>query len=115
MTARPGARVLVVDDNAALVDNLRETLQDEGYSAATAGSIAEARREAESGFDVALVDLRLPDGRGHDLAARLKVLQPDGEVVLLTGFATMETAIEAVRTTLERTAMISVNHVLQMQ
>jgi signal transduction histidine kinase len=91
------ARILAVDDNAALLDNLRELLEDAGYQVLTASTMADALRAAAKGFDVALVDLRLPDGRGHDLAAQLKQLQPDGEVVLLTGFATMETAIEAVR------------------
>ncbi len=91
------ARVLLVDDNAALVDNLRELLEEQGYAVLTAGSSAQALVEAGRGFEVALVDLRLPDGSGHELAARLKTLAPEGEIVLLTGYATLETAIEAVR------------------
>jgi signal transduction histidine kinase len=91
------ARILLVDDNPALVDNLREILEDGGYEVLASGTAADARRIAASGFDVALVDLRLPDGRGHDLAAELKALQPEAEVILLTGFASLETAIEAVR------------------
>ena len=61
---------------------------------------APARRRSRSrgeGFDVALVDLKLPDGDGTALAPRLKELSPDGEVVLLTGFATLESAMAAVR------------------
>ena len=46
---------------------------------------------------MALVDLRLPDGDGTALAPQLKALAPDGEVVLLTGFATLESAVAAVR------------------
>ena len=91
------SRVLVVDDNAALIDNLREILEDAGYDVSSGGTAAEALAAAAAGFDVALVDLRLPDGRGQDLGRKLRLLQPEGEVVLLTGFATMETAIEAVR------------------
>ncbi len=90
-------RVLVLDDNAALVDNLREILADAGYHVLTAGTRAEALVAAAGGFEVALVDLRLPDGSGHEVAVELKEQQPDSEVVLLTGFATLETAIEAVR------------------
>ena len=46
---------------------------------------------------MALVDLRLPDGDGNALAPRLKELAPEGQVVLLTGFATLESAVSAVR------------------
>ena len=91
-----GARILVVDDNAAQLDNLAEILGDEGYSVVTAQTCAAARELATAGFDVALVDLRLPDGDGTTLAKELRALHP-GEVVLLTGFATVETAAAAVR------------------
>ena len=92
-----GARVLVVDDTAALVENLAEILEAEGYQVKTAPSAARALDAARSGFEVALVDLRLPDGSGTSLVSRLKELSPEGEVVLLTGYATLETAIAAVR------------------
>jgi signal transduction histidine kinase len=90
-------RILVVDDNAALVENLAEILQGAGYAVRGAGTCAAALALAREGFDVALVDLRLPDGDGTALAPSLKDLQPDGEVVLLTGFATLESAVAAVR------------------
>jgi two-component system, NtrC family, sensor histidine kinase HydH len=90
-------RVLVVDDNASLVDNLSEILEGAAYAVSGAGSCAAALRLAAAGFDVALVDLKLPDGDGTALAPRLKELSPDGEVVLLTGFATLESAVAAVR------------------
>ena len=90
-------RVLVVDDNAAFLDNLHELLGDAGYAVRAASSCRAARERAKEGFDVALVDLRLPDGDGTALAAELKEGSPDSEVVLLTGFATLETAVAAVR------------------
>jgi two-component system, NtrC family, sensor histidine kinase HydH len=90
-------RILLVDDNAGLVANLSEILEEHGYAVHGAGSCARALAEAEAGFDVALVDLRLPDGDGTALAPQLKELSPDGEVVLLTGFATLESAVAAVR------------------
>jgi two-component system, NtrC family, sensor histidine kinase HydH len=90
-------RVMIVDDNAALVDNLREILEDAGYAVHGYGTCAAALQGAREGFDVALVDLRLPDGDGTALAPRLKEAAPDGEVVLLTGFATLESAVAAVR------------------
>jgi signal transduction histidine kinase len=93
----PRPRVLVVDDNAAFLDNLHELLGDAGYSVQGAHSCREARERALGGFDVALVDLRLPDGEGTALARELKEKVPESEVVLLTGFATLETAVAAVR------------------
>ena len=97
LTRQRRPRVLAVDDNAALLDNLSQILVDEGYEVITASTGEQALARARNGFDVALVDLRLPDGSGTTLAANLKELVPEGEVVLLTGFATMETAIAAVR------------------
>jgi signal transduction histidine kinase len=90
-------RVLIVDDNLPLVANLSEVLEGAGYAVHGAGTCAAALPLAREGFDVALVDLRLPDGDGSALAPQLKELQPDGEVVLLTGFATLESAVAAVR------------------
>jgi signal transduction histidine kinase len=90
-------RVLIVDDNATLVENLTEILEDAGYAVHGHGTCASALAGAREGFDVALVDLRLPDGDGTALAPRLKEASPDGEVVLLTGFATLESAVAAVR------------------
>jgi signal transduction histidine kinase len=90
-------RVLVVDDNPEFLDNLLEVLDDAGYRGQGAESLASAVKAAEGGFEVALVDLRLPDGEGTDLAARLKSRSPGSAVVLLTGHATVETAAAAVR------------------
>ncbi len=90
-------RILIVDDNAELVDNLAEILTSAGYAVHGAATCAAALPLALEGFDVALVDLRLPDGDGTALAPELKEISPDGEVVLLTGFATLESAVAAVR------------------
>jgi two-component system, NtrC family, sensor histidine kinase HydH len=95
MTQR--ARVLLVDDNADLVDNLAQILDDEGYQVRTAATGAEALAVARLGFEVALLDVRLPDTDGTELAERLREISPEGAIVLLTGFATLETAIAAVR------------------
>lgn len=93
----PPPRVLLVDDNTELVDNLREILGGAGYAVLTASTAKAALEAARAGYEVALVDLRLPDDSGTALAARLRAAAPEGEVVLLTGYATLETAIAAVR------------------
>ena len=90
-------RVLIVDDSAALVENLAEILEAEGYAVKTAGRAEQGLAAARAGFEVALVDLRLPDGSGTTLVKSLKALSPEGEVVLLTGYASLETAVAAVR------------------
>lgn len=90
-------RVLVVDDNASLAENLSEILQDASYFVRTVPSCEAARAVAREGFEIALVDLLLPDGDGTLLARWLKEQQPDSEVVLLTGHASVESAAAAVR------------------
>jgi signal transduction histidine kinase len=93
----PVARtVLIVDDNRALAENLAEILEDAGYSVQCAASCAEAR-QLDPFFTVALIDVRLPDGDGTELASELKRRVPGSEVILLTGFATLESATAAVR------------------
>lgn len=92
------ARILLVDDNVQLTDNLTEILQDAGHTVLSAATCAEARARGQAGFDVALVDVKLPDGDGTLLASSLHEQFPETAIVLLTGFATVETAAAAVRT-----------------
>jgi two-component system, NtrC family, sensor histidine kinase HydH len=94
-TERP--RLLVVDDNAALAENLGEILDAAGYHTRSADSCAEARGVLNTPLDVALIDLHLPDGDGRSLTLDIKSAHPDAEVILLTGHATIESAAESVR------------------
>ncbi|MDQ3266596.1 MAG: ATP-binding protein [Myxococcota bacterium] len=91
------SRILLVDDNAEFAENLGEILEGAGYQVTTAGTCAAARKVAEGPLELALVDLKLPDGDGTDLARAIKEGHPDSEVILLTGFATLESAAAAVR------------------
>lgn len=96
-----GARVLVIEDNADLAENLIETLEDEGAQVRTAGTAAGAReaiaRDQEPGVDVVLLDVQLPDSSGLALLPDIR-RAGDGlvEVVLISGQATIQTATEAV-------------------
>ncbi len=90
-------RILVVDDNEDLVENLSDILADAGYVPLRAHSCKSAVEVAKGGFHVALVDLRLPDGEGTTLAVELKQRVPDAAIILLTGHATVESAAAAVR------------------
>jgi signal transduction histidine kinase len=95
------ARFLVVDDNSDLAESLCELLGEvESGCTATVASNAKLALELLEGelFDVAFVDLHLPDAKGLDLATCLKSASPLMEVVIITGDVTLETAISAVRT-----------------
>jgi two-component system, NtrC family, response regulator AtoC len=92
------ARILVADDDDVARELLVEVLSREGYAVAAASG-GEACLELAEGqpFDLALVDLRMPDLDGLKVLERLTAGQPDLPVIILTAFATMDTAIEAIR------------------
>jgi two-component system response regulator AtoC len=90
-------RALIVDDDLGFLAGLAELVKREGFVVATAGSLKEARAEiAATPPDILLVDLHLPDGTGLDL---LEDFEPASapEVVLITGSASVETAVGALR------------------
>ena len=91
------ARVLIVEDNPDFVANLTEILMDLGHQVRSADSCKKALELGRDWVQVALVDLRLPDGDGTRLAEELKSENQDCEVVLLTGHASVESAAAAVR------------------
>lgn len=90
-------RVLVVDDDLPLARNIAYLLSPLGVHAEVAGTAKEAReRAAARPFDVALLDIHLPDGDGVELGARLQEESPGSEVVFITGQATLAAAAKAV-------------------
>lgn len=92
-----GARIIVIDDHQDLADNLREILEEEGATVRTASSAAEGVRVAGDTFDVALVDVQLPDARGPSIVPQLKAENGLQEVLLVTGHASIQDAVEAVK------------------
>jgi DNA-binding NtrC family response regulator len=90
-------RALIVDDDPGFVLGLSQIIKREGFDVAGAGSLKEARDEiAANPPDILLVDLRLPDGSGLDLLDDSEAASSP-EVVLITGHASVETAVEALR------------------
>lgn len=91
--------VLLVDDDAALAENVGEIVASAlDVEVVTAANGQQALRLAKAApFDLAFVDVRLPDGDGTALTPLLRALSPLGEVVLITGDATVESAVAAVR------------------
>jgi len=89
--------VLVVDDNRDLAENVAELFEAAGHGARIAHSATEAREALERApCDLAVVDIRLHDESGVELAGSVKRLCPDAEVILMTGNASLDTAIAAI-------------------
>jgi len=94
----PMKRVLVVDDEPMIVTLLSTVLREEGWDVTEARSGTEGIDQMDRGrFDVILTDLVMPGDSGIDLLRSAKELHPDVEVILMTGYATADTAIEAMR------------------
>ena len=92
------ASILVVDDESTTQDTLGTFLETEGYHVATARSGAEAlTRIEEQEFDVIVADVVMPGVGGFEVLERSRVLNPGAAVILMTGHATVEMAIEALR------------------
>jgi two-component system response regulator AtoC len=99
MTEPSTAKILVVDDDPDTQELLREVLSEEGYYVATSGSGEEALKIGEQEcFDIIISDMKLgPNLNGLDVLRAYKSIQPEPEVILITAFGSMETAIEAVK------------------
>jgi DNA-binding NtrC family response regulator len=88
--------ILVVDDDINLCDNLKDILEGEGYEVFSATSKGEASRVArERSPWLALVDLKLPDGSGTGLLSDLKTIKPDCVCILMTAYADVDSAVQA--------------------
>lgn len=93
------ANILVVDDDSALASTLQEFLQREGYAVEVALSAAEALaiQERNPQLSVALLDLIMPVTDGLELMDQLHRRSPDLAVIIMTGYGTIETAVEAIK------------------
>ena len=90
--------ILVIDDDASLRRTLRTSLEVLGHRAVEArDSVQALELLGRHPFEMALLDLRLAQEHGLDLLPRLLRLAPDLQVVIITAYATIETAVEAMR------------------
>jgi DNA-binding NtrC family response regulator len=95
--AMSGARILVVDDEELIRWSLVERMRAEGYEVVEAGTGEQAIEHARDGVDLVLLDYKLPDVDGVTVLRRIKELDPDALVILLTAYASVETAVEAMK------------------
>jgi two-component system, response regulator RegA len=90
--------ILVVDDDAVLRERLARAFRSRGLEARTAGSSEEALRLAhEESPELAVVDLRMPGRSGLELIRDLKTIDLSTRIVILTGYGSIATAIDAMR------------------
>jgi DNA-binding NtrC family response regulator len=89
-------KILLADDEQIARENLAYILNKEGYEIVAVESGAQALEElAKKEFDLVITDLRMPLVDGMQVLERTKELQPDTEVLVITGYATVNTAVEA--------------------
>ncbi|HEX5243961.1 MAG TPA: sigma 54-interacting transcriptional regulator, partial [Tepidisphaeraceae bacterium] len=93
------ARILIVDDQEMMRDSLAATLVREGHEVIAAGDAAAAlaRLGAPGKFDLLITDLKMPKMTGIELLQEVKKLRPELPVVMMTAFATVATAVEAMK------------------
>ena len=95
---RRNARILVVDDEPSMRDSLRDWLMEDGYEVGIAGSGEEALDMArEREWDVVLLDLKMPGMDGLETLRRLKEVLPEGEMLMMTAYASVDTAVTALK------------------
>jgi two-component system response regulator PilR (NtrC family) len=96
--ARPGQRVLVVDDEPDIRELLEFTLARMGLGVDAAGSIAEAKQRLhETRYQLCLTDMRLSDGEGLDLVRHIAALPGDLPVAVITAYGSAENAVAALK------------------
>jgi DNA-binding NtrC family response regulator len=89
--------ILIVDDEAGVRSTLRLVLEHEGYLVADVDNGKKAVKACEKSlFDVALIDIELPDMKGTELLDKLKKIQPKMIRIIITGYPTFESAVKAV-------------------
>lgn len=94
----PGARILVVDDEPGIRRTLTQLFTRMGYNAAEATTGQEALALiAKDGFDLVILDIRMPDMDGTDVLKAARPLAPDTVFILLTGHGGLDSAIVAIR------------------
>ena len=89
--------VLLIDDDKAILNSFREVLSRTGYDVDTAGTGRQASDKAIAKvYDLVIIDMKLPDMEGTELLARFQRNYPRPKKIIVTGYPTMENAIDSV-------------------
>jgi len=90
-------RILVVDDDQSVRKVLTTILEDEGYAVKSVGTAKKAIERARRKFyNLALIDIRLPDMEGIELLTKMRDTTPKMRKIIITGYPTLQNAVEAV-------------------
>lgn len=90
--------ILVAEDEEITLNNIIDTLQEEGYSVSAAKDGREALQKIETGyFDVFITDIKMPYASGIELLEKIKEKNLDTEVIMITGFGSIGSAVEAMK------------------
>lgn len=91
------AKILVIDDDASVRKVVTMALEDEGHVVETAENGSDAIRESNTGFyNIALIDIRLPDMEGTGLLTAMKDTTPKMVKIIVTGYPGLQSAVDAV-------------------
>ena len=91
------ARILIVDDDENIRKVLVAILEDEGYNVESVGTAKEGlERTRKKFYNVALIDIRLPDMEGIELLTKIKDTTPKMRKIIITGYPTLQNAVDAV-------------------
>jgi DNA-binding NtrC family response regulator len=91
------ARILIVDDDEDIRKVLTTILEDEGYTVESVGTAKKAiAKTGKKFYNLALIDIRLPDMEGIELLTRMKDTTPKMRKVIITGYPTLQNAVDAV-------------------
>jgi len=91
-------KILIVDDELVVRDSLGKWFASEGYTARPTGSAREALETIQQmEFDIALIDIKMPGMDGMELQSRLHEADPELTVIIMTGYASVETAVQALK------------------
>ncbi|MBN2706124.1 MAG: sigma-54-dependent Fis family transcriptional regulator, partial [Deltaproteobacteria bacterium] len=93
-----GVRVLVVDDEAVIRKGLCRVMESRGYQAeASESGFGAIEKLQKTPFNIVITDLKMPGMDGIEVLKTIKILQPDVPVIIITGYSTVDTAVEAMK------------------
>src|SRR5512138_95529 len=93
-----GCKILVVDDEEVIRESLKRVLESEGNQVALSESGFSAIEKLQNeSFHIVITDLKMPGMSGMEVLRAIRVLQPEVPVIFITGYSTVETAVEAMK------------------
>ena len=93
-----GKKILIVDDEMSVRNSLREWFLEDGFAVETAEDGNAALQRMHSGpYDIVIIDLKMPGMDGITLERRIREIDKDAAIIILTAFASVETAVEALK------------------